>query len=232
MATPTLGSVSPTSYTADNNQHSMYLYGGNFISGDTLTFIDPQNQTFADESATYVSGSELETSFNSGDDPGTWYVEVNSASGSSGEIAFTVAGSDINGIDSTQDFTLVTQAANLHAQGNDFFGAYIGPERSFNSTEAKEFEAAGMVIVSIHERTDQNQQYTLADADDDALNAIKSAYNAGQPLNEGAIYFGLETENGTAPPDTTVAAYAKQIGADFENPVFVAQALGVAEADP
>jgi hypothetical protein len=40
--TPTLNSVSPTSYTADANNYTMQLFGSNFVSGDTLTFTPPE----------------------------------------------------------------------------------------------------------------------------------------------------------------------------------------------
>src|SRR5277367_6384283 len=91
MTEPLLSSVSPTSYTANNTGQTMELLGSNFVSGDTLTFVDPQSRVYANEATTFVSSSELEASFNNGDDPGTWKVEVNSSSGSSSYVFFTVA---------------------------------------------------------------------------------------------------------------------------------------------
>ena len=40
--TPSLSSVSPTSYPADTTNHTMRLFGSNFQSGDTLTFTPPE----------------------------------------------------------------------------------------------------------------------------------------------------------------------------------------------
>src|SRR5439155_793999 len=79
--TPSLSSVSPTSYPADTVNHTMKLFGSNFVSGDTLTFTDPQGTTFDSVASklTFVSTSEIDYLFNDGSDPGTWNVRVNSA---------------------------------------------------------------------------------------------------------------------------------------------------------
>ena len=50
-STPSLSSVSPISYPSDSNNHSMQLFGSSFVSGDTLTFIDPQGDVIASNSA-------------------------------------------------------------------------------------------------------------------------------------------------------------------------------------
>ncbi|HET8942659.1 MAG TPA: DNRLRE domain-containing protein [Rudaea sp.] len=91
---PSLYSISPTSYTADNNNHTMTLSGSNFVSGDTLTFVPPEGGTIPSTASklTFVSSSQLSYQFNSQTDPGTWSVKVNSADGSlhSGSVSFTV----------------------------------------------------------------------------------------------------------------------------------------------
>ena len=91
MTIPSLSSVSPTSYTANNVGQTMDLFGSNFVSGDTLTFVDPQGQVFANEAASFLSSGELQASFNNGDDPGTWTVQVDGSSGDSNTVSFTVA---------------------------------------------------------------------------------------------------------------------------------------------
>jgi hypothetical protein len=90
--------VSPTSYTADNNNHTMKLLGSNFQSGDTLTFVDPEGGSIGSTAAklTFVSSGEIDYQFNDGADSGSWNVRVNSPSGSfhSGSVGFTVGGGD------------------------------------------------------------------------------------------------------------------------------------------
>ena len=92
---PSLSSVSPTSYPASTSSQTMELFGSNFGSGDTLTFIDPQGTSHASGAAklTVVSSTEMEYQFNDGGDPGLWTVLVNSPDGTahSGPYSFTVA---------------------------------------------------------------------------------------------------------------------------------------------
>jgi hypothetical protein len=95
MATPSLTSVSPTSFPSDANNHTMQLFGSNFQSGDTLTFTDPQGNVFTSIATklTVISSTEIDYLFNDGSDAGAWSVRVNSADGllHSSTDAFTVA---------------------------------------------------------------------------------------------------------------------------------------------
>ncbi|MFC2970485.1 hypothetical protein ACFOES_20495, partial [Acidimangrovimonas pyrenivorans] len=115
---PTLSSVSPTSYPADNVNHTMRLLGSNFVSGDTLTFVDPQGTTIQSTSAklTFVSGSEIDYQLNDAADAGTWQVRVNSSDGTqhSSYDAFSVAAAP-----QTTDNALdtVSSTANLTMDG-------------------------------------------------------------------------------------------------------------------
>src|SRR5208337_3980503 len=96
--TPSLSSVSPASYAADSSLHTMPLLGGNFVSGDTLTFLDPQGDVISNaRTPTYASGSEIDYQFNDSSDAGTWHVQVNSADGTlrSAYISFTVAATQL-----------------------------------------------------------------------------------------------------------------------------------------
>src|ERR1019366_7989854 len=70
---------------------TMDLFGSNFVSGDTVTFVDPQGDVFAGKATAYDSASELEAPFNAGNDPGNWKVEVNGSGGSSSFVTFAVA---------------------------------------------------------------------------------------------------------------------------------------------
>jgi uncharacterized protein YxjI len=98
---PTLSSASLNSYAADSNDHTMMLTGSNFLSGDTLTFFDPQHHLMASDPAklTFVSASELDYQFNSSNEPGTWAVEVNSPGGvPSKSFSFVVGPSTVSGV--------------------------------------------------------------------------------------------------------------------------------------
>src|SRR3984957_18496404 len=121
MATPSLSSVSPTSYTANNSGQTMELFGSNFVSGDTLTFVDPQNDVYPNEVTTYVSSGELEATFNNGDDPGTWKVEVNSSGGSSSYVFFTVAAAVAT--PSLSSVSPTSYTANNSGQTMELFGS-------------------------------------------------------------------------------------------------------------
>ena len=91
---PSLSSVSPTSYTADTSNHTMQLFGSNFQSGDTLTFIDPHGTLIASTAAklTFVSSSEIDYQFNDGGDPGTWNVEGQQPDGSHSDASRSPCG--------------------------------------------------------------------------------------------------------------------------------------------
>jgi Ca2+-binding RTX toxin-like protein/uncharacterized protein YxjI len=82
--TPSISSISPSSYPADNINHTMQVLGSNFQSGDTLTFIDPQGHVFDSVTSklTFKSSGEIDYQFNDGSDAGTWSVRVNSPDGS------------------------------------------------------------------------------------------------------------------------------------------------------
>ena len=95
MATqPSLSSVSPTSYASSGNNQSMEVLGSSFVSGDTLTFTDPQGDVIQSNSSklTFVTSGEIDYQFNDGSDAGTWHVQVNTADGTlhSSSVAFTV----------------------------------------------------------------------------------------------------------------------------------------------
>ena len=94
VPTPSISSVSPTSYTADSLLHTMQVFGTSFQSGDSLTFLDPQGTVYNSDSAklTFRNSGEIDYSFNDGADAGTWSVRVNSPDGSkhSSYLTFTV----------------------------------------------------------------------------------------------------------------------------------------------
>ncbi len=97
LSAAVLSSVSPSSYPDDNSNHAMRLFGSNFASGDTLTFLDPSDTPYFNPAElTYVSSSEIDYQSNDGSDPGTWTVQVDSPSGNSNTLSFTVASPSSN----------------------------------------------------------------------------------------------------------------------------------------
>src|SRR5438046_2843856 len=95
MATPFLSFVSPSSVTADNNLHTIQLFGSNFQSGDTLTFLPAHGSAIGSSSSRlfFVNSGEIDYQLNDAGDAGTWNVQVNSPDGTqhSGFASFAVA---------------------------------------------------------------------------------------------------------------------------------------------
>src|SRR5579884_2058026 len=93
------------------------------------------------------------------------------------------------------------------------------------------FESAGISIISIKERT-TNQTFSITDADTDAADAIKAAYNTvHQPL-DSAIYFAVEQVNGIQYSTATVQNYFSEISLDLANAAFVSTAVPGMGANP
>jgi hypothetical protein len=94
--TPSISSVSPSSYPASSSNQTMTLFGSNFQSGDTLTFFPPEGGSIPSTSSklTFVSSTQLSYQFNNANDVGTWSVQVNSPDGTqhSNAVSFTVTG--------------------------------------------------------------------------------------------------------------------------------------------
>jgi hypothetical protein len=92
--TPSLTSITPSTYTTMLSNQTMTLSGGGFQAGATLAFVTPGGVAIASSASklTFVSDSQLRYQFNSGGEAGTWRVRVNSADGlrHSAELTFTV----------------------------------------------------------------------------------------------------------------------------------------------
>ena len=87
-ATPSISSINPTSMTADYNNHALTIYGSNFGSSSTLTFLDPQGSIYQSSSSklTFVSSSQINYQFNDSNDPGTWEVLVDNPGGQTSNV--------------------------------------------------------------------------------------------------------------------------------------------------
>jgi hypothetical protein len=91
-ASPSVSSVSPNPVPASSSAQSLTINGSNFQSGATLTYHDPQGNSYPGHSATFVSSSQLkDPAFNNASDTGTWTVTViNPGSSSSTAFSFIV----------------------------------------------------------------------------------------------------------------------------------------------
>ena len=90
---PSISSVSPPSMPPLNANQTLTIYGNNFQSGATLTFVPPEGGTIASTASklTFVSSSQISYQINNLSDSGSWTVKVNNPDGqSSGTAIFTV----------------------------------------------------------------------------------------------------------------------------------------------
>ena len=94
-AVPTVTSVSPNPVPGSNSAQKITINGSNFQSGATLTYHDPQGNSYPGHSSTFVnSGQFLDPAFNDASDAGTWTVTVVNPGGqSSTAFNFTVSAS-------------------------------------------------------------------------------------------------------------------------------------------
>ena len=111
----------------------MEILGSNFVSGDTLTYTDPQGDIYPSTASklTFVSSGEIEYQLDDDSDPGTWTVKVNSADGTvhSSAASFSVAsavpppGTPQQGID-VRNVSISNYAENITTAGDAFVGQY------------------------------------------------------------------------------------------------------------
>ena len=94
-ATPTVTSVSPSPVPGSNSAQTLTINGSNFVTGATVTYHDPQGNSYPGHATTFVSASQLtDAAFNDASDGGTWTVTVvNPGSVSSAAFNFTVSAS-------------------------------------------------------------------------------------------------------------------------------------------
>ena len=94
-AAPTITSVTPNPVPGSNSAQQITINGSNYQSGATLTYHDPQGNSYPGHSSTFVnSGQLLDPAFNNASDAGTWTVTVVNPGGqSSTAFNFTVSAS-------------------------------------------------------------------------------------------------------------------------------------------
>ena len=94
-SSPTVSGVSPSQVPASGSAQTLTINGSNFVSGATVTYHDPQGDTYAGHNTSLVSSSQLtDPAFNDASDGGTWTVTVvNPGGSSSSAFNFTVTAS-------------------------------------------------------------------------------------------------------------------------------------------
>jgi hypothetical protein len=224
-ATPSIASVSPTSMPSSSADQSFIVYGNNFLSTSTLTFVDPQGDVYNSVAAklTFVSSGQLDYQLNNGSDPGTWTVKVNNGSLSSGTASFTVTNgtsSTLQGIDYRDYGVSATTGVNIPGitnAGKQFVCEYIGTADNdgyLRPSDVMALTNQGLQIVSIFERTPTSASYfTMANADYDATVSINAAIEAGQPSGS-AIYFTVDYQVSSA-DFSAIDSYFQEIRKDF-----------------
>src|SRR5208283_2881675 len=92
-AGPTVTSVSPNPVPGSSSAQQLTINGSNFVSGATLTYHDPQGNSYPGHSTTFVnSGQLIDPAFNDANDGGTWTVMVVNPGGlSSAAYSFSVS---------------------------------------------------------------------------------------------------------------------------------------------
>jgi uncharacterized protein YxjI len=90
---PVVTGVSPSPVPGLSGTQTLSINGSNFVSGATLTYHDPQGNSYPGHATTFVSSSQLiDPAFNNTNDGGTWTVTVvNPGSSSSTAFSFTVS---------------------------------------------------------------------------------------------------------------------------------------------
>ncbi len=187
MASPSLSRVSPTSYAADGNLRTMQLFGSNFLSGDTLTFIDPEGGAIPNARAvTFASGGELDYQFDDASDAGTWQVQVNSPDGTlhSGRFAFTVAAAALAPSLSRVSPTSYAADNNLHTMqlfGSDFLSGdtltFIDPRGDANpNARAVTFASGGELDYQFDDASDAGTWQVQVNSPDGTLHSGRLAF--------------------------------------------------------
>jgi uncharacterized protein YxjI len=190
---PSLSSVSPTSYSADTNQHTMDLYGSNFASGDTLTFVDPQGNVYANRVPTLITSAHLQYSFNDGNDPGTWSVQVISSAGNSSTFSFAVNASSPPPTPTITSMLPTSLPADTSQHLLDIYGTHFanGDTLTFKDPQGNVYANKLPTIVSATQL-----EYSFNDGNDPGSWSVQVNSPAG---NSSAFAF---TVNAASPPPT------------------------------
>jgi len=139
---PSITSVSPTSFPPSSTNQTLNIYGTNFESGATLTFI-PNGGTPIPSTAgklTWDSAGQITYQFNDGNTSGTWTVQVNSPDGGESNLAnITVT---------TPPVTLTLFVHSGSASGPVLSGAKVTGQYADGTTFSQTTNASGYVTLT------------------------------------------------------------------------------------
>jgi murein DD-endopeptidase MepM/ murein hydrolase activator NlpD len=134
LPAPTLTSISPGVLPADNLVHTIHLYGANFQSGDSLTFIDPDGDVYSSVASKLhvISSTQIDYDLNDGGDAGSWFVWVNSPDGTqlSNMESFQAASIGPNHVPVASTIGKTSAPPGSHIALSDLFPTWSDPDSS------------------------------------------------------------------------------------------------------
>jgi hypothetical protein len=207
-ATPTITSVSPSPVPGSTSAQTLTINGSNFVTGATVTYHDPQGNSYPGHATTFVSASQLtDTAFNDASDGGTWTVTVvNPSGGSSTAFNFTVSASS-----ATPTITSVspspvpgsTSAQTLTINGSNFV---TGATVTYHDPQGNTYANHATAFVSTSQLQD---------------NAFNNANDAGNwtvtVINPGSISSNTYTFTVTSATPTVTSVSPSPVPASASN---------------
>jgi hypothetical protein len=198
--TPTITSVSPSPVPGSTSAQTLTINGSNFVTGATVTYHDPQGNSYPGHATTFVSASQLtDAAFNDANDGGTWTVTVvNPGSVSSAAFNFTVSASG-----TTPTITSVspspvpgsTSAQTLTINGSNFV---TGATVTYHDPQGNSYPGHATTFVSASQLTDA----AFNDANDGGTWTV-TVVNPGS-VSSAAFNFTVSA-SGTTPTITSVS---------------------------
>ena len=252
QSTPSLSSVSPISFPADANNHTMQLLGSNFVSGDTLTFTDPQGNVIASTASklTFVSSGEIDYQFNDGSDPGNWSVKVNTADGtlhSSADTFSVAAAQSTPSLSSVSPSSFPADASNHTMQllGSNFVGGdtltFTDPQGNVIASTASKLTvvSSGEIDYQFNDGSDPGNWSVKVNTADGTLHSSADSFSvAAQPnhliitLTPDQTVIDKFTANyQTSSFWTNVTQAAQFFENTFDDPITININVGWGEAD-
>ena len=150
-----MSSVSPSPVPGSTSAQTLTINGSNFVSGATVTYHDPQGNSYPGHSTTFVSSGQLtDPAFNDANDGGTWTVTVVNPSGSSSTaFNFTVSASTAPTVSSVSPSPapwLDQRADADHQRLNFVTGATV----TYHDPQGNSYPGHGTTFVSSGQLTD------------------------------------------------------------------------------
>ena len=155
-ASPSVSSVSPNPVSGSTSAQTLTINGSNFVSGATVTYHDPQGNSYPGHSTTFVSSSQLtDSSFNDANDGGTWTVTVVNPSGSSSSaysFSVSAASPSVSSV-SPNPAPGSTSAQTLTINGSNFVS---GATVTYHDPQGNSYPGHSTTFVSSSQLTDSS----------------------------------------------------------------------------